>query len=400
MKLWKKIAIVLLAIILLVQIPFIYNRYKFGQLAGRISSLNAQRAEIENPAFNDYKGIIHAHTSLGGHSTGSFDELIAGASANSLDFIVMTEHTSESFDTSALTLHGNYAGVLFVNGQEVPTATDRFLLLPGDAQSSKAGAVATPDFLRQIHAENRLALITYPEKFKTWDSDFDGIEVFSLHTNAKKMNPFFAFFDSVWSYHGYPQLVLAKYFVRPEENLRQFDELTKTRRLTATAGADAHSNIGFHLLGDDAGNRILDLKFDSYETIFRLVRNHVLLEKDKPLTQENLLKALKEGHSYIAFDVLGDSKGFSFAAENGKDSRVMGDEIALTEKVNLKAAAPLTARFVIFKNGEQVFEAKDAAQINFDAKEKGAYRVEVYLEQLGAPFDKMPWIISNPIYVR
>lgn len=400
MKLWKKIAIILLVIILLVQIPFIYNRYKIGQLADKINVLQSQRIETPNPIFNEYKGIIHAHTSLGGHSTGHFDELIAGASANNLDYVVMTEHTSDLFDTSALTLRGNYNGVLFVGGQEVNTATDRFLQLPGDAESSKAGKIPTPDYLRRIHEQNKLALITYPEKFKTWDADFDGIEIFSLHTNAKKMNPFFAFFDTLWSYHGYPELVLAKYFVRPTNNLRQFDELTKTRRLTAIAGTDAHSNIGFHLLGDDAVNKIINLKFDSYETIFRLVRNHVLLEKDQPLTEENLLKAIKDGRSFIAFDVLGDAKGFSFTAENGAESRVMGDEIALTESINLKASSPLTARFVIFKNGEQVFEAKDTTQISFVTKEKGAYRTEVYLEQLGAPFNQMPWIISNPIYVK
>jgi hypothetical protein len=31
---------------------------------------------------------------------------------------------------------------------------------------------------------------------------------------------------------------------------------------------------------------------------------------------------------------------------------------------------------------------------------QGTYRVEVYRDDLGSPFDKMPWIISNPIYVR
>jgi hypothetical protein len=400
MKLWKKTALILLVIILVVQIPFIYNRYKFGQLADTVNTLQTQRIETPNPAFNDYKGIIHAHTALGGHSNGHFDELIAGAAANKLDFVVMTEHTSEFFDTSALTLRGSYNGVLFVGGQEVPTATDRFLQLPGDAESSKAGKIATPDYLRQIHSQNKLALVTYPEKFKTWDADFDGIEIFSLHTNAKKMNPFFVFFDAVWSYHGYPELVLAKYFERPDDNLRQFDELTKTRRLTAIAGTDAHSNIGFHLLGDDATNKIINLKIDSYETIFRLVRNHALLEKDKPLTEENLLKALKDGRSFIAFDVLSDARGFSFTAENGAESKTMGDEIALTESINLKASAPIASHFKIFKNGELVFEAKDVTQINFATKEKGAYRTEVYLGQLGAPFNRMPWIISNPIYVR
>ena len=274
------------------------------------------------------------------------------------------------------------------------------MLFPGSANAGAANKISTPDFLQNIHAQNKLAFITYPEKHKTWDADFDGIEVFSLHTNSKKMNPFFVFFDAIWSYYSYPELVLAKYFYRPDANLKQFDEITQTKKSTLFAGTDAHSNIGFHLLGDDAGNKIINLKIDRYETIFRAMRNHVLIEQDKPLTQENLLQALKSGRVFVGLDVLSDTKGFSFTAENGAESKTMGDEITLTENTNLKINAAQTARFVVFKNGEKIHEEKDSAQINFPIREKGTYRTEVYLDALGEPFDKMPWIISNPIYVR
>ncbi len=64
MKLWKKILLALLVVILTAQIPFIYRRYQYGQLAGKIISLQAQRTENANQHFNDYKGVIHVHTSL------------------------------------------------------------------------------------------------------------------------------------------------------------------------------------------------------------------------------------------------------------------------------------------------------------------------------------------------
>lgn len=400
MKLWKKIVLIFLAVILLAQIPFIYNRYRFGQLHDRIVQLQAQRNETANQNFNDYTGVIHVHTAIGGHSTGTFDELIDGAAQNNLDFVVMTEHTAALYDTSALTLRGDIGGVLFVNGQEVETATDRFLLVPGSSEAGKMNRVATPDFLRTVHAQNKLAFITYPEKHKNWDADFDGIEVFSLHTNAKKMNPFFASLDALWSYYSYPELVLAKYFYRPDANLKQFDEVTKARKSVLFAGTDAHSNIGFHLFGDDAGNKIVNLKIDRYATIFRAMRNHVLIEKDQPLTTETLLRALKNGRAFVGLDVLSDTRGFTFTAENRAETKTMGDEIALSENTNLKISAPQTARFVVFKNGEKIHEETGAAQINFPVKEKGTYRAEVYLAALGTPFDKMPWIISNPIYVK
>ena len=400
MKLWKKILLVLFAVFLLVQIPFIYNRYKFGQLHDKINALNAQRIENANPNFKDYKGIIHVHTSIGGHSTGSFDELIDGAHRNNLDFVVMTEHTTDLYDTSELTLKGKIGETLFVNGQEVETATDRFLLLNGSPDAGKMNRVAANDFLNTVHSQNKLAFIAYPEKHQDWNENFDGVEVFSLNTNAKKMNPFFVLFDALWSYYSYPELVLAKYFQRPDDNLKKFDEVTRDRKSTLIAGTDAHSNIGFHLLGDDAGNKLINLKIDRYETIFRVMRNHVTLEKDVPLTQENLLLALKNGRLFIGLDALSDTSGFSFTAENGKESKTMGDEIALTGNLNLKVFAPQSVRFIIYKNGEKVAEEANVAQINYPVKEKGTYRTEVYLDSLGAPFDKMPWIISNPIYVR
>ncbi len=78
----------------------------------------------------------------------------------------------------------------------------------------------------------------------------------------------------------------------------------------------------------------------------------------------------------------------------------MGDEIATTENTILKIAAPQTARFVVFRNGEQIFQSDAVADAQVTARERGTYRAEVYLDSLDAPFDRMPWIISNPIYVK
>ncbi|MDQ3132214.1 MAG: hypothetical protein M3Q99_15815 [Acidobacteriota bacterium] len=401
MKLWKKILLVLLAVVLLAQIPFVYNRFQTAKLSTKINQLQTNRTNLTNPNFNEYKGVIHAHTSLGGHSTGHFDDLIGGANADDLDYVVMTEHYSPIFDTSALTLNGFYGKTLFVGGNEIDTAdSDRFLMIAGGADAAKYATQKTTDVLAKIHESSQIAFVTYPEKFKSWDSNYDGIEVFSLHTNAKNMNPVGFLFNALWSFGSYPELTMAKYFARPDDNLRKYDEIAANRKITLFAGSDAHSNLGFHLLGDDAGNKIIGLKFDDYQTIFRLVRTHVLIEKDKTLTQESLIEALKNGHAFVGFDVLSDTSGFSFTAENGAESKIQGDEILLQNGVRLKAVAPQNARFVVYKNGEKVYEAGNKTEIVFDAVEKGAYRTEVYLDVIESPFDKMPWIFSNPIYVR
>ncbi len=396
----KKIFLFLFIVILLAQIPFIYRRYQFGLLQQKINTLNSGRVSTVENNYRDHKGVLHVHSSLGGHSTGQFDELAAAAKSNGLDFVVMTEHAAENLDTSALTLKGIQQGVLFINGNELSTADDdRFLLFPGSEKAFAAGRVKTADFLREEKAQGRLAFITYPDRFHSWDADYDGIEIFNLHTNAKKMNSALFALDAIWSFGSSPEILLANYFERPNDELKKFDELTQQKKLTLFAGSDAHSNIGL-ALGTETGDRVLGIKLDPYAAIFRLVRTHVLLEGAAPLNQENLLAALKQGRCYIGFDILGDTAGFSFTAENTAEKRSMGDEITLTEDLNLKIFAPLKSRIAVFRNGEKVQDFSDETALSYPVKDKGVYRVEVYLDALGSPFNKTPWIISNPIYVR
>jgi hypothetical protein len=399
-KFLKRAFLIILIILVLVQIPFIYRRYQLGKLSQKIEQLQAERTVREDPGFRDIKGVIHIHTSLGGHSTGGFDELIEGANVNALDFVVMTEHSSASFDTADLTLNGNYGNTLFIGGNEMDTATDRFLLVPGGSEAGFFNKVETKDFIEREHKLDKLAFITYPEKHKTWDANFDGIEVLSLNTAAKQINPLPVVFDLIWSYSAYPELTFAQYLKRPDGNLQKFDEISANRRISLFAGLDAHSNLGFHLLGDDAGGKIINLKFDRYRTIFRLFRIHLLVEKELPVTQDLVVETLREGRYFTGFDALGDTSGFMFTAGSGSSNAFMGQEVPLAEGMKLKLAAPQAARFVIYRNGEKFAETGGVIETDFDVKEKGTYRAEVYLDALGSPFDKMPWIMSNPIYVK
>ncbi|MEO8648055.1 MAG: hypothetical protein ABI539_02700 [Acidobacteriota bacterium] len=391
----------MLAILVAIQVPFIYRRYKIGQLAKKIAETNSTRVVREHPQYKEYKGIIHAHTSLGGHSTGGFDELIAAANANDLDFVLMTEHWSDAYDTSALTLNSVYGKTLFVGGNEIDTADgDRFLMIPGSADAAGLRNMPTTAVLEKLHSEQRLALITYPEKFRSWNSDFDGDEVFSLHTEFKQMNPFTALGDLIWSYPAYPQLTLATHLRRPDANLQKFDEIAARRPISLFAGTDAHSNIGFHLFGDDAGNKLINVKIDPYAKSFGITRVHVLIENDRPLDRNNLIDAIRARRFFVGLDAIGDTSGFSLTAIGSgfiSPEFSAGDSAAWLSQI--KVSLPLAARTIIFRNGAKFLETS-AAEVATNQLDYGTYRVEVYRDDLGPPFDKMPWIISNPIYVR
>lgn len=404
MKRWKKVALVLLVLLLVSQAPFVYRRYRLGRMRAEIDSLNASRVEPSaEDAFADYKGVVHVHSFLGGHSTGRLEEIVEAARANQLAFVVMTEHPARHVDTSAATLSGLREGVLFVPGSELSAANgERAFIVPGiNAQDSSS--VPLGEFLARAKSEGRLALIAYPEQIRNWSLDaYDGIEVYNLYTNSKRINYALLFFDGLWSYWSHPDLLFSNFYEMPRAELRRWDELNASgRRVTAVAGNDAHSNVGFNLQ-DRTGEELLGIKLDPYERSFRVVRNHVLLEKSEALDAATLLAALRSGRSYISFDLFGDATGFRFTAESGGERRVMGDEIALPTGggVRLAVRSPVKARLRILRDGETVREERDSNACEVVADRRGVYRVEVYLDRLGAPLTENPWIVSNPIYVR
>lgn len=372
----KRILLVILAVVILSQVPFACRRYQLRRLNAALNQLNSRGANPDG--FMDYKGVVHVHSFLGGHSAGTFSEIISAAQANQLQFVIMTEHTEKDFDTAAMTLKDVHGGVLFINGNEVSAANgDRTLVLPGD-----------------------VSIVAYPEEFKNWDTPrLDGVEVYNVFTNARQVNPALAFFDVLWSQRSYPELIFALYLRRPDEALKKWDQaLTKTR-LTAIGGNDAHSNIGVSLK-DSSGKTLLGIQLDPYDTSFRLVRLHVLIEHGKSFDATSLIDAVRAGHCFIGFDFLGDSSGFSFEAESAGERRLQGDEVSLGTDTKLRVRTPVPGRIVVFKNGAVFLDENGSGSKEFAVTERGVYRVEVYLPQLGTLVADKPWIISNPIYVK
>jgi len=151
-KIRRPILLVVLLLLLLSQTPFAYRRYKLRRLSAAIQQLNSERRVPESSGFTDYKGVVHVHSFLGGHSSGSFSDIITAAQANQLNFVIMTEHTEKDFDTAAMTLQGVHGGVLFINGNETSAANgDRLLTLPND-----------------------VSIVAYPDEFKNWEREHGG----------------------------------------------------------------------------------------------------------------------------------------------------------------------------------------------------------------------------------
>ena len=398
MRLLKRTALALLAAAIVSQLPFIYRRHQLLRLRQGIAALAAQRMPPVEDGFKEVKGVIHVHSLLGGHSLGTFDEIIRAAQINQLDFVVMTEHPESHVATAEATLRGVHEGVLFVNGSEVETADgDRLLIFPGSAAEDPS-RLPTRRLIAEARSKGQMTAVAYPRETGAWKEEWpDGLEVYNLYTNARRARTFPLILDAIWSWWSYPDLIFARFYERPDDALRIWDEALKGRRLFAIAGNDAHANIGLGLRYD-SGKPIFDMRFDPYETSFHLVRNHVLLAADEPLTAETLQAALSRGHSFIAFDLFSDATGFRFMASDGRETKIMGDQIAATGDLQLTVRTPLPSHIRLLKDGEEVAQAQNATSLTHRTSEPGVYRVEVYLDQLPLIASK-PWIISNPIRV-
>ncbi|HKS10929.1 MAG TPA: hypothetical protein VJS13_15370 [Pyrinomonadaceae bacterium] len=375
----KKILVAIVVLLVLAQMPFAWRRYRLRKLNAAVQQINAELARIPKPEYRyEYKGVVHVHSFLGGHSSGTFSEIISAAQKNQLDFVIMTEHTEKDFDTAAMTLQGRHGDVLFVNGNEVSVENgDRLLKLPQD-----------------------VSIVAYPEEFKNWEAPgLNGVEVYNVYSNTRRANPLVAFFDVLWSHRAYPDLLFGLYFERPNESLKKWDQALTRSKLTALGGNDAHSNIGVSL-HDSAGKTLAGIQLDPYETSFRLVRLHVITTDAKILVPEQLLDAIKAGHCFIGFDLFGDSSGFKFEAKSPTKSVIQGDEIPLESDTRLVVHTPIASRIALFKDGKVMLNESGVTTKEIPITERGVYRVEVYLPQIERIIGEKPWIISNPIYVR
>src|SRR3954463_13802388 len=165
---WKKIALVALGLLVVSQLPFAYRRYRLGRLADAIASVKASReAAPPDDLFDEYAGVFHVHSSLGGHSPGRLEDIVRAAKSERLAFVVMTEHPSPVLDTAAATLRGTHEGVLFVGGSELAASNGgRLFAAPGIAPPPSN--VPLQDLVARAKTEGRLAVIGYPGEVTDW----------------------------------------------------------------------------------------------------------------------------------------------------------------------------------------------------------------------------------------
>jgi len=142
-----------------------------------------------------------------------------------------------------------------------------------------------------------------------------------------------------------------------------------------------------------------------YGPTFALFHLHLLLPQ--PLSQDfetarsQVFSSLRKGRFYNAVEAAAQARGFRFVAKKGGRALPMGETLILDSPVVFEVMAPFSFRKEIrlICNGKQVASSQKES-LSFEAGLPGIFRAEVYLKERSPLDNNIPWIVSNPIFLR
>jgi hypothetical protein len=216
-----------------------------------------------------------------------------------------------------------------------------------------------------------------------------------MFESAKASQNAFAWIN--WIYHKatYEDLFFFHMVKLNPTRFLAWDRGTARRHLTGVAGNDAHQNLGIRVQ-TTAGDTLSGIDIDPYLLSFQFLTNHLFVPFDEELNQQLVLKSLKRGSSYMAFERIADPTGFSFHAQWKSEVFGMGSDVPVG--CDLLFQSPIPSLFKLIREGE-IYEELEGTSFLFPAEEEGTYRLEVYPVAPPPLLEGLPWIISNPIYV-
>lgn len=352
------------------------------------------------PQRGEKVGAIHVHTNVSHDGGGSVDDVVAAAKWADLTFVAITDHNNALDAAIAGT---DRDAVLLVGGEEISTADGHFLALGVEPGWRKDVPKETGALLAAAKKADGVVILAHPvgtrKKWTYWDTElFDGIEIWNGDAEWRDDNPLELLMAAL-IYTLNPDLALVRLADRPDANLKLWDELLEERKVAGICGADAHAHVPVAF--DYAVN------FPAYLRVFRLARQHVLIEEDetgrRPRSADAIIEAVGRGNSYCAVDGLAGAGGFVNRAEGEGVVAGPGDSLAWVPGATLRVQIPpgVGRPYIkVFKDGVETFSSRQW-RLDADLPGPGVYRTEVWLRQPGITGGQTwtPWILSNPIYV-
>ncbi len=362
----KRLLFLVLLFLLGLQLPFGLSLYRTYRLHRYLVSLPV--VAVPKPPFQDIRGGIHVHSAAGGHSLGTYAEILSAAKEVGYRYVFITEHRKprplfqKLFDPALVVIYGW-----------------------DETQQPTGEMLCTEDRSICLQSGDDRPVASYAK----------GLEVFNLHESASLNDSWFLRISFFYHRLLYPDLFFFKLWTVERSYLDTWDRELKSRNLTGIGGCDAHQNVGI-LVETTAGQKLFTLMLDPYRESFKAVTTHVILLPKEALSTETVLAGLARGSAYVSFEKVADPTGFSFHALEDGRPKPMGSTVK--RGATLIAQSPRRAVFDFIHNGKRLKQVRGSS-IQLTAEYPGFYRLEVYLPDPPPELEKNPWIISNPIYV-
>lgn len=336
---------------------------------------------LEDSGF-EAAGAFHIHST---YSDGkkSVDQIAKCAAEASLDFIVITDHGNPNFE--ALACEGWKEGVLVLSGSELSENRGHLVALGFEAPSESFSSTAE-EAVHQVRLLGGFTVIAHPYSKVRWswgpEADYSGVEIISadsmLRKNLLQSSPYLP------ALLLNPRFVFLKVLVRPEKNLWKWDSLNESQPIFGYYSIDAHL---------------------FYRTLFSSLQLHIPLSKplskDFDRAKRQVLNALRHGNFYNAVEAAAQAKGFRFWAVQDETTIRMGGHATVAPHTTVHAEIPsgVNHEACLLHNGTSVFHSSEET-FAFPVTHPGVYRVEVYLKERTPMKKNVPWILSNPIFLK
>jgi hypothetical protein len=341
-------------------------------------------------------GAIHVH-SRRSDGAGDRDAIAAAAAEAGLQFVIVTDHgdATREPDRPAY-LHG----VLCLDAVEVSTNGGHVLALGMPAAPYPLGGEAD-EVVEDIVRLGGFPVAAHPDSPKLelawtdWSVPVAGLEWLSLDSAWRRTPP--ARLARV-AFHALvrPGPALASILDRPTDALSRWDALTAERRVIGVAGHDAHGGVR----GAEDGAHWTIPGASSYAASFAAFSTRVIVARRLTGSAdddgESVVAALRAGRVFTSIDGTAGPAFVDFHGASGAADLAMGDErpIADGASLTLASTAPPGTAAVLLRDGGEVMRS-DGRAMEFRPSQPGAYRVE-----LRAPGSAVPWVATNPIYLR
>lgn len=346
----------------------------------------------------DYKMAIDVYSHL---SSGSGNVLTISEEAKRarLNYVLLSDENS-FYD---LDIDKYLAGIGMLFGTKITSSQRQFIYYSPTAKAffKKSSEDLANDPLALIIESHRINQPYDIENLKK--NSFDGIEVINFKNIAQKSWKE-SKLSTIWSILYYPfnpRLALTRLYKEPSEELAVFDRLSQIKK------------VGF-FMGAEATARAIPfadwlVKFPSYEMNFNIASQHIFLTSeltgDIDYDNGKILAALKQGHSYVAFDAVGDAAGFETYIIDGHKKIFTGDDVPFNKGLRLYYKLPAEPipfyEVVLFKNGHRIDHLNTFEGV-FTLKTAGVYRLQVRLSPslpLPDATKWITWIYTNNFYV-